>query len=66
MKVCWHCRGKTKITYGNGVCIDCFSFLSHASYVHEEMMQEFEEGELTEEAFEKEYQIRLKLYDSKN
>jgi len=59
-KKCWRCGEEIDRTYGNGMCEDCYSECSHANEVHKSMLNDFEEGELSEENFDKEYRHRLK------
>ena len=59
MNTCWRCKKEIDEKYGNGMCYDCFLECSHASEVHNSMMKDFDEGELSEEAFDEEYKRRL-------
>ena len=48
---------ETEKRYGNGMCFDCYSRCIEAENIVKQM--NFEEGELSEEAWDKEYHRRL-------
>lgn len=61
LKKCWKCKDEYRQPdfNTNGLCLDCYEDCRRASEVHDQMMNEFEDGELSDSAFRKEYQRRL-------